>query len=208
MTMVSSRWARGLQGVQQAPDVVVYQLDHGVVGRLDLPASQLRGRQRRSGEAVHPGERPVGVDIGIPPQRIRQAVGTVAAQVLPRGIERRVGVEGIDAEQPRPVPLFPDEIDRPVGAPRRLVQFRGHGLRSCVEGPEVVPLLFQPVGVLVPLPPSGRWSRGSSEIRGSRRRPGVRCAPGRRRGGACRRGRSRMPASASSLGSSGAAPAQ
>ena len=62
--------------------------------------------------------------VGVAEQRVRQGFGIIAIQVFPRRIERRMRVERVDRQHPRPVARFVDEPDRHFGAPCRLVQFR------------------------------------------------------------------------------------
>ena len=142
-----------LEAVEHATHVVVDQGDHGEIRCLHLPASiQVEGHRRQTEIDVGETRLVGGVRLadGVP----RQLVCLVPLEVFPRGIQRRVRIEGIDAHQPRGLtPLLLHELDGAIRAPRRLMHVGWHVEGTLVEVLQTVSLLVHPVRVVVTFGP-------------------------------------------------------
>ena len=132
--------------VQETADIVVDQLDHGVVGGDHVLGVEFLGRTGLVLEVS--GDEFLCGDIAVSEGRRRDFGRIVSIAVLLRGIEGRVGVEDVDAHQPRAFAAFlGEELDGAVCTPGGLVQLGRDRCGFFAEIAQGVSLCGQPVGV-------------------------------------------------------------
>ena len=132
--------------VQETADIVVDQLDHGVVGGDHFLGVEFL---RWPGLVLEiAGNQFLCRNIAVSERWRRDLGRVVSIAVLLGWIEGGMGVEDVDTHQPRAfAALFGQEVDGAVGTPGSLVQLRGDRGRFLSQVAQRVSLAGEPVCV-------------------------------------------------------------